>query len=70
MTQTVNETLIRQSNVRFDVRETLFHLAARVLKDLQCSLGNFLIVHLQTTQQGLKCFCRVERHWVCERQHL
>lgn len=52
------------------MRKTLFHLAACVLEDLQCSLGNLFIIHLQTTQKGLECLCRVERHWVCERQHL
>lgn len=51
---------IAQLNVRFDVRETLFHLASRVLEDLQCSLGYLLIIHLQTTQQRLKRLCRVE----------
>lgn len=61
---------IRRWNVRFDVRETLFHLAARVLEDLQRRLCNLLVVHLQTTQQGLECLCGVEWHRVCKRQHL
>lgn len=47
-------------NIRFDVRETLFHLAASVLEDLQRSLCHFLIFHLQTTQQRLERLCRVE----------
>lgn len=61
---------VRRWDVRFDVRKTLFHLAARVLEDLQRSLCNLLVVHLQTTQQRLECLCGVERHRVCERQHL
>lgn len=52
------------------MRKALFHLAACVLEDLQRSLCNLLVIHLQTTQQGLKRLCRVERHRVCERQHL
>lgn len=52
------------------MRETLFHLAASVLEDLQCSLCHLLVIHLQTTQQRLKRLCRVERHRVCEWQHL
>lgn len=51
---------IRRLNVRFDVRETLFHLAASVLEDLQRCLCNLLVVHLQTTQQGLECLRGVE----------
>lgn len=54
----------------FNVRETLFHLAACVLEDLQSSLGHLLVVHLQTSQQRLKRLCGVERHGMGERQHL
>ncbi len=61
---------IKRWNVRFDVRKTLFHLASCVFEDLQRSLCNLFVIHLQTAQQGLKRLCGVERHRVCEGEHL
>lgn len=52
------------------MRETLLHLAASVLEDLQRRFCNFLVIHFQTAQQRLKSLSGVKGHWVSEGQHL